>query len=206
MRDDIKTAIEFCTKENCNGCPYEYENCIIVFRDYITELEAINADLSVENDVLRRDRDNLQRTVEEGNEELKDYKSKFESGKLVEFKYAVGDEVFFLSYSDDNLDEEFCYGHNQYIKCGYLNIAVLAFDNDYCEDKSKLMVRKAVVTHKGRFDEGYSIDGSGEFNSYNLRLEYKGEGDAPYLETFASEDKLFATKEKAEAKLKERKR
>jgi hypothetical protein len=134
----------------------------------------------------------------EAAKELAELKSKLESGKLVEFKYAVGDEVFFLSYSDDNLDEEFCCGDHP-----YTDTDIPDFDNDYCEDKSKLIVRKASVYCRERWNESYTSGGSSEFNCYTVRLEYKGDCDLSQLETNVLEDKLYATKEEAKAKLKE---
>jgi hypothetical protein len=70
------------------------------FKDANTELSktndtlsAENVNLLVKNEVLKRDRDNLERTLEEANEEIADYQSKVENGYLVELPCKVGDSI-----------------------------------------------------------------------------------------------------------------
>lgn len=65
---EIKTYDEM-NKQICGLLRLAGDNVSLYAAQRITELEAENADLTVNNEVLQRDVDNLTRTLEEGNEE-----------------------------------------------------------------------------------------------------------------------------------------
>jgi FtsZ-binding cell division protein ZapB len=174
--EEILKAADWCKNNGCKGCPLEFENCIDVFKTRISELETENANLSVENEVLKRDRDNYERTLEEANEELKDYQSKLKSGKLVEFKYAVGDEVYYIKY---------CGGETKVCEC---------CGQEYETALIPYAVDKGIIAK-----QFYSTCG---VIYYSLAVDWFGNGDRKAL-TDHYETELFSTKEEAEAKLKE---
>jgi hypothetical protein len=75
-KENILKAAEYCVQNSvCSGCVLRTDyQCKERLAEYLLALKIENTNLFVENEVLKRDRDNLQRTVEEGNEELADAK------------------------------------------------------------------------------------------------------------------------------------
>ena len=76
-QEQIEKWLISCEEGTCD-CPYN-DNCVngdcavLLIKqavDYINRLKAENANLTVENEVLKRDVQNLERTLEEGKEEL----------------------------------------------------------------------------------------------------------------------------------------
>jgi hypothetical protein len=62
------------------------------------ELSDKVANLEVENEVFKRDAENLERTIEECNDELHLYDAiidKYENGRFIEVPYSLGEQVYF---------------------------------------------------------------------------------------------------------------
>jgi hypothetical protein len=94
-KENILKAAEYCVQNSvCSGCVLRTDyHCKERLAEYLLALKIENTNLSVENEVLKRDRDNLERTLEEANEEIADYQSKVENGYLVELPCKVGDSI-----------------------------------------------------------------------------------------------------------------
>jgi hemerythrin-like domain-containing protein len=78
--NDIKKYAKQCIeKGHCYGCTYEYnENmCWKIMSCAIGILKEENANLTVENEVLKRDCENLERTLEEINEDRQETAEEF---------------------------------------------------------------------------------------------------------------------------------
>ena len=78
--EQIKEAVEFHKNRHCNLCPFGGMNkgeqlctddLLEKIYSYVCSLEAENYALTVKNEVLQRDVENLTRTLEEGGEEYR---------------------------------------------------------------------------------------------------------------------------------------
>ena len=105
------------TAQKCNGKTPAEE---------IATLKAENEDLTVKNEVLQRDVENLTRTLEEGGEEYRALQSenaqlRARLEKAVELPCKVGDTIFYVQYFCDykgcnSITQQFCCGCKEMIE------------------------------------------------------------------------------------------
>lgn len=70
--EEIEKVVARCRKENCTGCKFYNLNGCLAVVEYIKGLKAEMASLTEEIAALEADNDNLNRMLDEYNEELEE--------------------------------------------------------------------------------------------------------------------------------------